>query len=101
MIDLDGIIYEGRQIDIPGDTNTEYNPLNHSLIEVMGNYEIQILSEIQLNSLVNLIKFLMVRFNVPMEKVKTHKDYSNMSVCPRKDIYKYYESGFIEKALTK
>jgi hypothetical protein len=101
MIDLDGVIYEGRPIDIPGDTNTEYNPFNHALIEVMGNYEIQILSEAQLNSLINLIKFLMVRYNVPVEKVKTHKDYSNMTVCPGKDIYKYFELGFIEKALTK
>ncbi|MCW8848745.1 MAG: peptidoglycan recognition protein family protein [Melioribacteraceae bacterium] len=101
MIDLDGIIYEGRPINIPGDTNTEYNPLNHALIEVMGNYEIQVLSEIQLNSLIELIKFLMIKYNVPLDKIKTHKDYSSMTVCPGKDIYKYFESGYIEKALNK
>ena len=101
MIDLDGVIYEGRPINIPGDTNTEYNPLSHALIEVMGNYEVQSLSETQLESLINLIKFLMIKYNVPTEEVKTHKDYSNMTVCPGKDIYKYFESGYIEKALNK
>lgn len=99
MMDLDGNIYEGRPINIPGDTNTEYDPTNHALIEVMGNYEIQILSEIQLNALVNFIKFLKNKYNVPIDNIKTHKDYSSKTVCPGKDIYRYFENGYIQKAL--
>ena len=36
IIDLDGNIYEGRKIDYAGDTNTEYDPTGHALIEVVG-----------------------------------------------------------------
>lgn len=99
MIDLDGIIYEGRPVNIPGDTNTEYDPTKHALIEVMGNYEIQILSETQLKALIGLMKFLKNKYNVPLENIKTHKDYSSITVCPGKDVYKYFENGYIKKAL--
>ena len=99
MIDLEGNIYEARPINIPGDTNTEYDPTNHALIEVMGNYEVQELSEIQLKSMIDLTKYLMSKFEVSVEKVKTHKDYSAMTVCPGKNVYKYFEDGSIYEVL--
>ncbi len=99
MIDLEGNIYEGRPINIPGDTNTEYDPTGHALIELMGNYEIQIPNESQLSSIVNLSKFLMTRFDVPLDKFKSHKDYSKMTLCPGKNLYKYFTNGYFEKAL--
>ena len=99
MIDLEGNIYEARPINIPGDTNTEYDPTNHALIEVIGNYEVQELSEIQLKSMIDLTKYLMSKFEVSVEKVKTHKDYSALTVCPGKNVYKYFEDGSIYEAL--
>src|SRR3954467_7026796 len=35
IIDLDGRIYAGRDIDYAGDTNTEFDPMGHALIEVV------------------------------------------------------------------
>lgn len=101
MIDLEGKIYEARPINYPGDTNTEYDPTGHALIEVMGNYEIQELSEIQKQSLIKLIAFLSKEFHVPLENIKTHKDYSKITVCPGKNIYKYFEDGSILKSVEK
>jgi len=92
MIDLEGAIYEARPLNIPGDTNTEYDPTNHALVEIMGNYEIQELNENQLKSLIDLIKFLKNKYNVPVDKIKTHKDYTSQTVCPGKNIYKYFEN---------
>jgi N-acetyl-anhydromuramyl-L-alanine amidase AmpD len=101
MIDLDGNIFETRPINIPGDTNTEYDPTGHALVEVMGNYEIQELNEKQLNSMIDLIKYLSERFEVSNENIRTHKDYSKMTVCPGKNIYKYFENGYILRQLSK
>jgi len=101
MIDLDGNIYEARPINYPGDTNTEYDPTGHALVEVMGNYEIQTLSEEQLNSLIGLIAFLAKEFNVPVSEIKTHRDYSKMTVCPGKNIYKYFQDSTIVKEVEK
>jgi len=99
MIDLDGKIYEARPINLPGDTNTEYDPTGHALIEVMGNYEIQEFSENQMKSLVALSAFLAKEFNIPVSDIKSHKDYSEMTDCPGKNIYKYFEDGTILKQI--
>lgn len=99
MIDLEGNIYETRPINIPGDTNTEYDPTSHLLVEVMGNYEIQTMSEIQLTTLVDLLRFLSKRFNVPSDHIKTHRDYSTQTVCPGENIYQYFSNGTIKRQL--
>ena len=46
-----------------------------------------------------LLEFLMYEFDVPIDKIQTHKDYSDMTVCPGKNIYKYFESGYIKSEL--
>lgn len=99
MIDLKGVIYEARPINYPGDTNTEYNPAGHALICVMGNYENQMLSEPQLEAIVKLSAFLAKFYGVGIDEIKTHKDYAANTLCPGKDIYKYFESGEIHKRI--
>ena len=101
MIDLKGNIYEARPINYPGDTNTEYDPTGHALVEIMGNYEVQKFSDVQQESLINLIAFLADEFNVPLSEIKTHKDYSTKTVCPGKDVYKYFQDSSIVKRVEK
>ena len=93
MIDLKGNIYEARPINFPGDTNTDYNVTGHALICVVGNYEIQKLSDESLKSLVRLTVFLKQKYRVESKDIKGHKDYTNQTVCPGKDLYKYLEDG--------
>jgi len=99
MIDLDGRIYEARPINYPGDTNTEYDPTGHALIEIMGNYEIQKFTEVQQKSLVEIITFLVKEFGIPLSEIKTHKDYSELTDCPGKDVYKYFQDSSITKRI--
>jgi hypothetical protein len=93
MIDLKGNIYEARPINYPGDTNTDYNVTGHALICVVGNYEVQKLSDASLKSLVRLIAFLKQKYRVESKDIKGHKDYSNQTVCPGNDLYKYLADG--------
>lgn len=99
MIDLNGIIYETRPINFKGDTNTEYDPTNHIAIELMGNYEIQEINQKQFDSMIELLVFLSKNFNISIDKIKGHKDYSKNTVCPGKNLYKYLENGYIYKAV--
>ncbi len=92
MIDLKGNIYEARPVNIPGDTNTDYDVTGHVLICVVGNYEEQQISDEQIKSLVSLTAFLKRRFNVSYSNIKTHKDYAE-TLCPGKDLYKYFVDG--------
>lgn len=97
MIDLSGKIYEARKMHIPGDTNTKYNPYGHILINVIGNYEIQTPNELQINSLVNLVAALSDKYDIPLNKIASHKDYSDDTVCPGKNLYKYLADGSLLK----
>jgi len=94
MIDLDGNIYEARPIQYPGDTNTDYEVRGHALICVMGNYEIQTLSQRQLDQLIKLTAFLAEKYHVPVDSIKGHKDYAE-TACPGKNLYRYIEDGTI------
>ncbi len=101
IIDLQGNIYEARPINYPGDTNTNYDPVGHALVNVVGNYENQIINEEQLNSIVRLCTYLAKRFDVDPQLIKGHKDYTDDTVCPGKDLYKYLEDGTIQKRVSR
>ena len=94
MVDLKGTIHEARDINLPGDTNTDYDVRGHALICVLGNYENQVLSDRQLQSVIDLTAFLSSRYNVPVDSIKGHKDYTE-TLCPGKDLYKYLQDGTI------
>jgi hypothetical protein len=98
MIDLKGTIYEARPVNLPGDTNTDYDVRGHALICVIGNYENQIVSQQQLNSLINLTAFLAKRFSVSVDSIRGHKDYTE-TLCPGKDLYRYLQDGIIVKGV--
>ncbi|MBC8401544.1 MAG: N-acetylmuramoyl-L-alanine amidase [Candidatus Marinimicrobia bacterium] len=100
MIDLDGKIYETRPINYPGATNTDYDPTGHALICVMGNYENQIISEAQLEAVVDLSAFLAKLYNVSPDDIKGHKDYTE-TACPGQDLYRYLEDGTIRSRVAE
>lgn len=101
MIDLKGNIYETRPINYPGDTNTDYDVKGHALICVVGNYEVQKINQNQLNGLVNLVSFLKDKFNVSDKDIKGHKDYTNQTVCPGEDLYKFISDGTIVRLVNE
>lgn len=101
IIDLDGKIYEGRNINYAGDTNTEYDPAGHALIEVVGNFEEVAPNQEQLNAVVRTMTFLSIKYNVPADSIRGHKDYSAQTVCPGKNLYPYLENGYFKKKVEK
>lgn len=100
LIDLNGIIYEGRHLKYPGNTNTNYDPAGHLLICILGNYEVQKLKNIQLNTLIDLIAYFCHELNINPNAIKGHKDYTD-TACPGKDLYKYIEDGTITATVEK
>lgn len=98
IIDLKGNIYEARPINLPGETNTTYDPSGHALMCVLGNYENQIISTEQLNAIIGLTAFLAKRFSVPVDSIRGHKDYAE-TLCPGKDLYRYLQDGTLVNAV--
>jgi hypothetical protein len=94
IIDLDGKIYEGRKIDYAGDTNTEYDPTGHALIEVVGNFEEVEPNQQQLDAVVRLMALLARKYDVPLDHIASHRDFSKQTVCPGANLYRYVQDGY-------
>jgi hypothetical protein len=94
IIDLDGKIYEGRKIEYAGDTNTEYDPTGHALIEVVGNFEEVEPNQQQLDAVVRLMAMLARKYGVPLDHIASHRDFSKQTVCPGANLYRYVQEGY-------
>ena len=97
IIDLDGKIYAGRDIRYAGDTNTEYDPKGHALIEVVGNFEEVQPNQKQLNAVVDLMALLATKYHVPLDHIASHRDYSSQTVCPGEHLYAYVKNGYFRE----
>jgi hypothetical protein len=96
IIDLDGKIYEGRKIDYAGDTNTEYDPTGHALIEVVGNFEEVEPNQQQLDAVVRLMAMLAHKYGVTLDHIASHRDFSTQTVCPGANLYRYVQDGYFK-----
>jgi N-acetyl-anhydromuramyl-L-alanine amidase AmpD len=93
VIDLQGRLYEGRDVKYAGDTNTNYDPTGHLLICVNGNYEEQQVTSESYETLVHFTAKMAETYSIPVEKIKTHRDYATDTVCPGRNLYAYFQSG--------
>lgn len=101
LIAPDGRIYEGRSVFTVGETATEYNPTGHLLITCLGNLEQQEVPQQQLQSLIQLLAYCSKTYNIPLETLATHRDYSTQTTCPGKNLYAYFKNGYILQAAKK
>jgi hypothetical protein len=97
IIDLEGQVYAGRDIAYAGDTNTEYDPSGHALIEVVGNFEEVEPNQAQLDAVVKMMAMLAKKYGVPVERIASHRDHSANTVCPGANLYRYVQSGYFRE----
>lgn len=91
IIARNGEIYQGRPLKYKGDTNTSYDPTGHALIVLLGNFEEQELREEQIASLKTVSTYLVGKYEIPKERIKTHRDYTE-TLCPGKKLTAYLNS---------
>lgn len=98
LIDLEGNIYEGRNTEYAGETNTTYDPRGHLLISVMGNYNQQEPTDAQLDAIAEMMAYAIEKYNLSVDKIYAHGDWADTS-CPGTHLQKYLEDGTIRKAV--
>ncbi len=101
IIDLKGNVYEGRDILYAGDTNTEYDPIGHALVMVVGDYEQIEPNPAQLSAVVNTMVMISKKYNISPATISGHKNHSNQTVCPGKNLAKFLENGYFESEVRK
>lgn len=96
LIDLEGKIYEGRDVMKVGDTSTKYDPAGHFLVSMIGNYELQAPNEKQLAAIADLMAWGSDYFNIDPSTIAGHRDHVAGTQCPGRFVYPYVTSGFLE-----
>ena len=79
IIDCDGRVFEGRPMKYQGAHagNGEANKGNIGIV-VMGNFEVEIPSSAQLDSLNLLVEHLMKKHKIPTSRVYTHREVKRL-----------------------
>lgn len=95
LIDLDGNIYEGRDVMKVGDTNTAYDPSGKVLVTLMGNTGIQAPTKAQLDAMSDVMAWAADYFNIDPGTIKGHLEYTS-TACPGKYLYPFVASGYFE-----
>ena len=95
IIGVDGTVYEARDTRYRGDTGTNYDPTGHFLVVVEGNFETDVPTDEQLDSLVRVLAWAAQRFDVSPSTIGGHRDHAATS-CPGGNLYPYIASGDLE-----
>jgi hypothetical protein len=101
VIDLEGNIYEGRDLRYAGDTNTEYDPSGHALVMVLGNYEEIEPAPAQLAAVVDIMALIAARHGIDPAQIAAHKDFAASTLCPGRYLYPYVRDGYFRDAVRK
>ncbi len=81
LIDQAGRIYEGRPVDAPGDTFTEYDPIGHFLPCLDGNFDVEAPSPESINALVELLAWASQTYGIVPHTLSGHRDHA-ATTCP-------------------
>ncbi len=81
LIDLDGNIYEGRDRDYAGDTNTSYDPAGAIHVAFIGNYSEQEPDQSQIEAVADLKAWVSAKYGIDTDRVVGHYNLTDTS-CP-------------------
>ena len=99
VIAPDGRVYAARPESVAGDTNTEYDPRGHLLVMLLGNFEEVEPTREALASLVELLAEKARETGLDERAIASHKDWSQQTVCPGKNLYRYLQNGWLQGAV--
>jgi hypothetical protein len=85
IIDSEGEVAEGREIEFLGDSKTRYELSGRIQIALEGNFEEEQPEEAQLAGLRELILLLQTRFHIGDDYVRMHKELA-ATLCPGRNL---------------
>ena len=94
IVGRDGRVFEGRSYRAAGDTATEYDLDGHFLIVVEGDYDTEIPTATQLESLSQMVAWASSTFDVSVDTVTGHRDHA-ATTCPGDNLYARINDGTI------
>lgn len=84
-IAANGNIAEGRDAGYIGDTNTAYDPTGHLAIVLEGNFDLEMPTDDQMNSLTKLMGRLASEYGITVDDVGYHRNFV-ATACPGENL---------------
>ncbi|MGB8362747.1 MAG: N-acetylmuramoyl-L-alanine amidase [Acidimicrobiia bacterium] len=96
IIGIDGTVYEGRDPAYRGDTATTYDTTGHFLVVVEGNFDTEVPTSAQIESLTRVLAWASEEYGVSPGTIAGHRDYA-ATTCPGAHLYSMISSGQLAK----
>lgn len=98
LVDLDGTVYEGRNPQYAGDTNTRYDTRGHLLVTVMGNYDQQEPTDKQVEAISELMAWSADKYDLTEEDISGHYDLADTG-CPGTHLRDVLKNGTLHESV--
>lgn len=98
-VDRNGNIYQLRDPALVGDTATSYDPTGHFLVVCEGNFEVEQITEDQLNGAAFLFAWAAGQYGIPVDALAGHRDESGDTSCPGASLYAQVTSGDLKNRI--
>ena len=92
-VDRDGNIFELRRTAIAGDTATDYDTTGHFLVVCEGNFDIEPISEAQLNGAALAFAWATQEFGITSSTLASHQQVAAATSCPGANLQSHVASG--------
>ena len=96
----DGRVFEGREMGYAPDTNTDFDTSGFVNVEVLGHFDEQRVSEVQLESTARVVAWLADELDMPTAELQTHEGVApGQTSCPGADLLRYLKRGSFQAAV--
>lgn len=96
----DGRVFEGRDLSIRPDTNTNFDTAGYVNVELLGHFDEQRVGAVQLASAARVVAWLADQMEMPTEELQTHAGVApGQTACPGADFLRYLEDGSFQAAV--
>ena len=92
-VDRDGNIFELRRTAIAGDTATNYDTTGHFLVVCEGDFNVEPISEAQLNGAALAFAWATQEFGITSSTLAGHRQLAAATSCPGTNLQSHVASG--------
>jgi hypothetical protein len=92
-VDRDGNIFELRRTGIAGDTATDYDTTGHFLVVCEGDFNVEQISEAQLNGAARAFAWATQEFGITSSTLAGHRQLAAETSCPGTNLQSHVVSG--------
>ena len=92
-VDRDGNIFELRRTAIAGDTATQYDTTGHFLVVCEGDFNVEPISEAQLNGAALAFAWATQEFGITSSTLASHQQLAPATSCPGTNLQSHVASG--------